>query len=93
MERNLLRYYIYGIYKRTSDAYSSSAPENTSVKGWALKRDRKNTLFSDNVKEYLKVYSMKGKRMVANQTQIPFLETLGFVQMRPAKNVSEPMIT
>ena len=51
MERNLLRYYIYGIYKRTSDAYSSSAPENTSVKGWALKRDRKNTLFSDNVKK------------------------------------------
>ena len=39
-------------YKRTSDAYASSAPENTLMKGWALKRDRKNTRFSDNVKEF-----------------------------------------
>ena len=56
MERNLLRYYIYNIYKRTSDAYASSAPENTS------KRDRKKHSFSDNVKEYLKSVFSEGEK-------------------------------
>ena len=62
MERNLLRYYIYGIYKRTSDAYSSSAPENTSVKGWALKRDRKNTLFLRQCKRVFKSVFNEGEK-------------------------------